>query len=156
MASLFRRIVVPHDFSTHADHALAVATELAAARRGRVVVLHVIVPYPATPLAVADPVPMIVPTELVKPTRERLEQAVRKRFPRRARMFDCRVVIGDPAQEIVDAGRRADSIVMSTAGRTGLAHLLIGSVAEKVVRHATCPVLTLRETAVRRRAKRRA
>ena len=55
-----------------------------------------------------------------------------------------RVDIGDASQRIVEAARRSDSIVMATSGRTGLAHFLIGSVAERVVRHATVPVLTLR------------
>ena len=55
-----------------------------------------------------------------------------------------RVDVGDASQCILEAARRADSIVMSTHGRSGLTHLLIGSVAEKVVRHATVPVLTIR------------
>ena len=53
---------------------------------------------------------------------------------------------GVPYQVIVDTARRAraDMIIMATHGRTGFAHLLLGSVTEKVVRTATCPVLTLR------------
>lgn len=56
------------------------------------------------------------------------------------------VLQGEPAPTIADfASREAfDLIVMGTHGRTGLAHLALGSVAEKVVRHASCPVLTLR------------
>jgi nucleotide-binding universal stress UspA family protein len=50
----------------------------------------------------------------------------------------------------VDAARGADLIVMSTMGRTGLSHLLVGSVAEKVVRHAPVPVLTLRPAGARK------
>jgi universal stress protein A len=73
---------------------------------------------------------------------------------------DVRVVVGDPASQIVEASRRAGAVIMATEGRTGLAHLLIGSVAEKVVRHSPRPVLTLparrrvggsRSTARRRR-----
>jgi len=59
------------------------------------------------------------------------------------------VVLGDPLQRILAAARDADSIVIATAGRTGLSHLLIGSV-EKVVRHASVPVLTIRPPAKRR------
>ena len=54
---------------------------------------------------------------------------------------------GRPATEIVEAARElaADLIVIATHGRTGLQHVLLGSVAENVVRHAPCPVLTVRE-----------
>jgi len=55
----------------------------------------------------------------------------------------------------VQAARAADSIVMATLGRTGLAHLVIGSVAEKVVRHSPVPVLTLRPSAIRSALRRR-
>ncbi|TMB48311.1 MAG: universal stress protein [Deltaproteobacteria bacterium] len=68
----------------------------------------------------------------------------------RAPRTRCRVVLGDPLQRILAAARDADSIVIATAGRTGLSHLLIGSVAEKVVRHAPVPVLTIRPPAKRR------
>lgn len=57
------------------------------------------------------------------------------------------VTTGSPAAEIVGAATRlpADVIVISTHGRTGLKHVLLGSVAEHVVRHARCPVLGVRE-----------
>ena len=55
---------------------------------------------------------------------------------------------------ILAAAKRADAIVMTTVGRTGLGHFLMGSVAEKVVRHATVPVLTLHPGAAKRLAGR--
>jgi nucleotide-binding universal stress UspA family protein len=60
-----------------------------------------------------------------------------------------------PVSHIADAARGVDLIVMATAGRTGVSHLLMGSVAEKVVRHAPVPVLTLPPAARRRRTRRR-
>src|SRR5262245_60965743 len=59
-----------------------------------------------------------------------------------------RVVVGPPYREIVEVARaeQADLIVMATHGRTGLSHLFMGSVAERVVRAAPCPVLTIRPT----------
>jgi universal stress protein A len=59
---------------------------------------------------------------------------------------DTLVRHGLPGEEIVETARElpADLIVISTHGRTGLAHVVIGSVAEQVVRHAPCPVLVLR------------
>jgi len=158
MTSLFRRILVPHDFSDHATRALKVAAELAAQRRGRLTVLHVVVPYPVTPPLPGEGVPLVMPVDLVPPLLQRLEKLVARVIRRRAPAVHCRVVVGDPAQEIVEEARRADSIVMSTAGRTGLAHLLIGSVAEKVVRQSPRPVLTLRSgaAAARGRSRRRA
>jgi len=60
-----------------------------------------------------------------------------------------RVLMGDPATAICDYAREmgCDVVAMATHGRTGLAHLLIGSTTEHVVRHAPCPVLTLRVSA---------
>ncbi len=54
--------------------------------------------------------------------------------------------IGNPAEEIIKAEHDygADLVVMATHGRTGVAHLVLGSVAERVVRESTCPVLTIR------------
>jgi nucleotide-binding universal stress UspA family protein len=151
MRQLFRRILVPHDLSAHADRALRVAADLARAARGRLVVLHVLAPYPLTGLTPLEGVPMVTPADLVTPSRKRLVERVGRVLGRRAASADVRVVVGDPASEIVRTAGRAGSIVMSTEGRTGLSHLLIGSVAEKVVRHAACPVLTLRGARTRRR-----
>jgi nucleotide-binding universal stress UspA family protein len=158
MPSLFRRILVPHDFSDHATDALRTALELARERRGRVIVLHAIVPF--EPIAAIPPGEMamlIPPAELIAEARKRLEALVQKLAAGpHAPRTDCRVVIGDPYQCILEAARDADSIVMATAGRTGLAHLLIGSVAEKVVRHAPVPVLTIRPARSSRPRARRA
>jgi nucleotide-binding universal stress UspA family protein len=64
-----------------------------------------------------------------------------------------RVVMGDPVDRILDAACAVDSIVMATSGRTGLSRLLIGSVAERVVRHAPVPVLALRPGATRKKTR---
>jgi len=152
---LFRRILVPHDFSEHATRALRLAAELARAHDGRLVVMHVITPYhPATALA-EERVPWYPEPDLVTSERRNLEVLVARTIGgRHAPPVACKVVVGDPFHRIVDAARGADLVVMSTAGRTGVARLLIGSVAEKVVRHSPVPVLTLR-AAVRARARTR-
>lgn len=142
----FRRILVPHDFSPQATVALKAAARLAREHDGRLTVLHVIVPFyvPAdVPFGLAaDTFP--APTTFVPEQRKRLETLVERALRGDAPPYTCRVDVGDASQCILDAARRADSIVMSTAGRSGLSHLLIGSVAEKVVRHANVPVLTIR------------
>jgi nucleotide-binding universal stress UspA family protein len=152
--SLFRRILVPYDFSEHASRALVLAGELAREHRGRLVVLHVIAPYhPVTGLP-EEGMAMIPERDLVAGERRRLEALVARVLDDRPRVrADCRVVIGDPFHRITDAARHVDTIVMATAGRTGLAHLLIGSVAEKVVRHAPVPVLTVRPDGARAKGR---
>ncbi|TMA50933.1 MAG: universal stress protein [Deltaproteobacteria bacterium] len=80
---------------------------------------------------------------LATETKKQLEALVRRALGAR-RGVELRVVVGDPAGRIVDAARRATCVVVATQGRTGLAHFLIGSVAEKVVRHSPRPVLTAR------------
>ena len=61
-----------------------------------------------------------------------------------------RVVVGIPYRKIVEVAdeEKSDLIVMTTHGRTGLSHLVMGSVTEKIVRTAPCPVLTIRPTSV--------
>jgi nucleotide-binding universal stress UspA family protein len=62
-------------------------------------------------------------------------------------------VSGEAVSTIVAAARKADVVVMATVGRTGLAHLLLGSVAERVVRQCPVPVLTVRAQAIKRRKR---
>jgi len=141
---LFRRVLVPHDFSAPADAALKTAAELALRDDGRLLVLHVIAPYAGPPAFAEVGGVWPGPASLVPEQTQALKAHVARVLGKNAPAFACRVELGDPAQRIVDAAAAADCIVMSTAGRTGLAHLLIGSVAERVVRLATVPVLTLR------------
>jgi nucleotide-binding universal stress UspA family protein len=153
--ALFRRILVPHDFSTHATRALRLAATLARANRGRLLVLHVITPFhPVTALPQEGvgwlPDIDLIPTDLVASERRHLETLVARTIKGRgAPPVKCRVEIGDPFHRIAEAARGVDTIVMATEGRTGLSHLLIGSVAEKIVRHARVPVLTVRSRAAR-------
>jgi len=149
---VFRRILVPHDFSHHADHALKLAADLVEAK-GSLVVMHAIVPFtPITDLPPGGISAYVSPAELVDGARQQLERITARVLKGRKRpKLTLKVEIGDPYQRIVANARGADAIVMTTAGRTGLPHLLIGSVAEKVVRHSPIPVLTLRPRAGRRR-----
>lgn len=146
MPALFRRVLVPHDFSAPATRALRLAATLARAHDGRLTVLHVIVPFyvPADlPLGLgAEQLPP--PAAFVPEQRRRLERLVQRVVGPEGPACTVTVEVGDPARCILEAAPRFDSVVMATAGRTGLAHLLIGSVAEKVVRHSPVPVLTVR------------
>jgi universal stress protein A len=150
----FRRILVPHDFSEHATRALRAAARLAEPG-ARLLVLNVVTPIvPLTDVPPAGISTYIAPDELVDGARRQLERIVAKAGAGlRDVKADAKVVIGDPYTEILEAAKRMDLIVMSTRGRSGLAHLLIGSVTEKVVRHSPIPVLTLRAEAIGKVAK---
>lgn len=142
-SKLFRRILVPHDFSDHATRGLAIAAGLAGPE-SVITVLHAMTPVysamggPAADLAWA-PTP-----EMVADVKRQLARVCERALGREAASrLRLRVVLSDPLSAILAAARSADVIVMTTLGRTGLGHLLMGSVAEKVVRHATIPVLTV-------------
>ncbi|HXJ36855.1 MAG TPA: universal stress protein [Candidatus Eisenbacteria bacterium] len=140
----FRRVLVPHDFSTHADRALRTALGLAARQGARLTVLHV-----TQPIGLVQGFPPTVifqrPTQamLANLTAQLARRVKRVAGRTRGGAPAVRVAVGDPHREIVAAARRADLIVMGTQGLTGLPHLLIGSVAEKVVRHSPVPVMTV-------------
>lgn len=140
---LFRRILVPHDFSDHATRALEIAFGLAGPE-SVLTVLHALPPVyssmggPAADLAWA-PTPAVV-ADVKRQLERMIERSLGSAAAARVR---CRVDLADPLTAILAAAKRADLIVMTTLGRTGLGHLLMGSVAEKVVRHSTVPVLTL-------------
>lgn len=146
MTTRFRRILVPHDLSESATYALRVAAELAARHDARITVLHVLTPFYTGPgYPTQDEIAWTPPAEIARDREARLAGIVRKALgSAAARKVVCRAVMGEAVPTILEAAARADVVVMSTFGRTGLAHLLIGSVAEKVVRHATVPVLTVR------------
>ena len=144
MATLFRRILVPLDFSPPSRHALKVAIELAAEHRGRVHVVHAVTPYYLAADASPSPGAFVEPGPLIDAARKMVSKEIAKAVGRRRIKVRSEVVLGDPVQVILDSARGNDSIVMATMGRTGLGRLLIGSVAERVVRHSHVPVLSLR------------
>lgn len=134
------RILVPTDFSETSDAALDYAKELAATLGASIHLVHVF----EDPYRVAAFAPEVyggVSPGLREAAIARAERELRARVPE---SFD--LLTGPTAQAIVDcaAERGADLIVMGTHGRTALAHLVLGSVAEHVVRTARCPVLTIR------------
>jgi nucleotide-binding universal stress UspA family protein len=134
-----RRILHPTDFSERSQNAFRLACALARDYAVPLVVLHVSPPY----VVVGEGV-------IVNPSREDTE-GLRAQLER-VQAHDPRVVIehrlieGEPAGEILRVAREAGCglIVMGTHGRTGLGRLLMGSVAEHVVRKAPCPVLTIK------------
>jgi nucleotide-binding universal stress UspA family protein len=135
-------ILVPTDFSKEAKTAFEVACTLASERRARLVVLHVERP-PVTALGGTAYVPPL-PSEY---DREALLEELRKLRPAEANIaIEHRLAFGEPAPVIdeVAAEVHADLIIMGTHGRSGVRRLLMGSVAEQVVRKAPCPVLTIR------------
>ena len=128
------------DFSERSDFALRLACALARHYGARLVILHVAEP----PTAVAaEGVLMLPPTIDLEPLRERLQQ-LRPEDPKI--LVEHRLVQGGAAEEILQAAQecKCDLIVMGTHGRTGLGRLLMGSVAEQVVRKAACPVVTVK------------
>jgi nucleotide-binding universal stress UspA family protein len=137
-------ILHPTDFSPRSGQALQLACVLARDAGARLIVLHVLerplIVYSG--VALAPPAPP--PSE--EERRQRREQLRQVRPPDPAVAVEYRLEEGDPATAIVQVAQEAgcDLIVMGTHGRTGLARLLMGSVAEKVVREAPCLVLTVK------------
>ena len=137
----FQRLLVPHDLSIHANEALSAAAELAG-RDGDLLILHVVTPI--TPPGEMMAVPTYVSVgEMIADAKRYLERVVADRIGRGGPKTTIKVVVGDAYHRIIENTVDRDAVVMSTRGRTGLAHLLIGSVAEKTVRHSPIPVLTL-------------
>jgi universal stress protein A len=141
-----KRILVPLDFSEQSLRALAYAKTLAKPFAASLDLLHVVPnPYIADPSGRYTPLPQNFLDELEQDARTRLNEVL---TPDERKAFSVRsiVKVGDPLFEIVEYARleHVDLIVMGTHGRTGISHLFLGSVAERVVRTAPCPVLTVR------------
>jgi len=142
-----RRILHPSDFSSASRAAFARAMEMARANRAELVVAHVLTL--TMPIAGEGYIPPKVYEEIEASTRA----AAKKRLDAlvaRARKAGVRgkglILEGIPHERIARAAKaqRADLVVMGTHGRTGLARFFLGSVAERVVATAPCPVMTVR------------
>ena len=148
MTDPITRILVPVDFSAHSDRALRYAATLAGQVGASVELLHVVddFTFGAYSEVYVPNIPDLT-QEAINTALERLTAIKAAVFPHGADVESV-VYAGRPAPTIVDhaAEGKFDLIVMGTHGRTGLSHLLMGSVAEHVVRTSPCPVLTIRGT----------
>ena len=137
-------ILIPLDFSKPADKALEYGKAFARQFGAKLVLVHILEP-------------MVVPAELgygfVPPPDDTLPvEALREKLVLLAASLGSdlsvtsSVRIGRPWSEVVEAAKEcaADLLIVATHGRTGLQHVLLGSVAEKIIRHAPCPVLVVR------------
>lgn len=164
--ALFASILVPVDFSTYSADALRYAVGIADRFASSIIVLHVIprettthavyqrlgrrdLPFlgPLSPKNTPE-VPPDVEEEVVVDLRERVYTALQEFLPAPIAHYpvELRVLVGHPFERILETAvhEKVALIVLGTHGRTGLAHAIMGSVAERVVRLAPCPVLTVK------------
>jgi nucleotide-binding universal stress UspA family protein len=141
----FRTILVPTDFSPHARVALDTAIDLAKTFGGKLHLLHAY----HLPIQLAMPDQIVIPQtfwdEVRKSAEHKLDEE-RDRASRAGVQATTELVPDSPAVAAVEVARRigADLIVMGTRGLTGVKHVLLGSVAERTIRTAPCPVLTVK------------
>ena len=143
-----KKILCPTDFSESAEKAFEYAVFMATSHKAELVLLHVVDQlHGFTHYEILALTPMEIAEKIAKRAHENLQDLI-------ARVEDSVTATKSVRQgrtwvEICDAAaaEKADLIILGSHGRTGLSHVLIGSVAETVVRHATCPVLVVREDA---------
>lgn len=143
-----RQILAPTDFSKHSEGALRYACDLAETFGAGLHLLHVlsdVMPVGPDPMLTA-----VLPPEYYRETedvtKEALEKLVEPTWGKPASVSTA-VAWGHAVDVVNDYAKHhgIDLIVIATHGRTGLSHVLLGSVAERIVREAPCPVLTIRD-----------
>ena len=143
----FAKILCPIDFSPGSREAMQLAAKLAAESKGEVVLLHVW--HPPYISSAEAPIPEALMMQLRTDAENELARwkAELEKLGTRA---TAKLAIGAPWDQIVALAKddpAFDLLVIGTHGRTGIKRALLGSVAEKVVRHAPCPVLVCRSRA---------
>jgi universal stress protein A len=148
----FKRILCPTDFSESSYEALRAANELALHFSSELLVLHAVQPIPTAnvpppPPAAAAPMGFNISSyrqKLEALSERSLQEVVDQRVAKGLTVHSI-VVQGEAADQIVNAveKQKIDLIVIATHGRTGWRRFIFGSVAEKVIRLAPCPVLTI-------------
>jgi len=141
-----KRIMVPHDFSTHSLEAIQLAAKWADALGATVTLLHAVEPVVFPQLYAVDPLPD-----------ETFERA-KERSAKELETVAAEALSGVPTETVVSSGtaaetilreadaRSSDLVIMGSRGLSGLEHLLLGSVAEKVLRRSPVPLLTVRSS----------
>jgi nucleotide-binding universal stress UspA family protein len=142
-----KQILCPVDFSDFSDYAMRYAALLAQKFEAHLTLLHVVAPIlvPLPGDALVPPMRQADLADIADACRERLTRTAGD-LAEKGIAVACQVTSGVPYLEILRMAEElhADMIVMGTHGRSGLVHLMIGSVAERVVRKAPCAVLTVK------------
>ena len=144
-----QHFLVPLDFSEYANQALDYAINLASKLGARLTLLHVVQSLPMGGVDMGITLPYTYIEDLEAEITESMNDYLR-RVTAAGLEGEVAVVHGVPFHEIIETAKtkQADLIIMGTHGRTGLQHVLLGSVAEKVVRLAPCPVLVARQPTI--------
>jgi nucleotide-binding universal stress UspA family protein len=142
-----KTILVPTDFSPHSEKALGVAERLAKLTDGKIHLLHC---YQINPGGIS-PYGIALPEKFGREVRDAAKKKIEdleKRVAAEGIEVSVHLTSRFPSQAVSDLAKEigADLIVMGTRGATGLKHILLGSVAERTLRIAPCPVLTVKES----------
>ena len=141
-----KKILVPLDFSAHSRKALNYAVKLAAQFGSQVTVVNIV-----APVIYAEG--MVLPAAMENLDRVSEEHArgeldkIAEEVRGHNVSCDTDVLLGHPSDEIVNFAKQqeTDLLLITTHGRTGLQHFLLGSTAERILRHAPCPVMVVRD-----------
>jgi universal stress protein A len=142
-------ILVPVDFSEHSKAAFEYAQELALAFNASLELVYV---WDQPPYLGGTQLMLSAPGQTAQTIAEYTKQKIQENLDQfKASLplnptlnFKMRYEIGEIATKLIEAATSVDLVVMGTHGRSGISHFLLGSVAEKVIRGASCPVLTLK------------
>jgi nucleotide-binding universal stress UspA family protein len=142
----FKKIACPMDFSDASLEALRVANEIASQFSAELLLIHINPTIPVMPTG-HGPIGFNIPEyeqEMRKFAEQKLSEIARSKVPADIR-FSIKISMGDAASEIARIGSQenVDLIVIATHGVTGWRRFIVGSVTERVVRMAACPVLTI-------------
>ena len=139
----FKKILVPVDFTEYSDQAISYAEMLAKTFHAEILLFHVIEQFT---YSVSDTIQVMDHYTTLKEIAQQMLDTKKKQLGKKGLVVKTLVLKGNPALEIVkySENKRMDLIVMGSHGRTGIQHLVLGSVAERVVRMASCPVLTVK------------
>ncbi|WKZ73293.1 MAG: universal stress protein [Ignavibacteriaceae bacterium] len=142
----YKKILVPIDFSDYSKQAMKYASELAGIFNSEIILIYVVEPiiYPPD-LSIGQIALPTLTYQIDENAKEELDRVAGEIIPKEIK-FTSIVKLGKPFIEIIGVAEseNIDLIVISTHGHTGVEHMLFGSTADKVVRKAHCPVLTLR------------
>jgi nucleotide-binding universal stress UspA family protein len=147
---MIERILIPTDFSESSRNAFKYAIDLNAVFRARLYLVHVLQDF--TEFSEYNLSPSILPQlylEFEENAAKRLDEMVTTMVPQ-GMLCDTYILHGVPFYELIQFSRRenVDLIVIGTRGRTGIKHVLFGHTAEKVVKKAHCPVLSVKDPAI--------